>query len=116
MISMPNYTANALSLLSQLRDLKDQIKALEAESKLVQQQLAVHAVAGDLDDVQDPDAPNTFRYDDVVYIYSSGRISYDFTDCEDVKAAEDNLKEVKSTNVALGLAPKKLGKPFWTVK
>jgi hypothetical protein len=116
MISMPNYTANALSLLSQLRGIKDQIKALEAESKLLQQQLAVHAVAGDLDDVQDPDSPNTFRHDDAVFMYSSGRISYDFTHCEDVKAAEDNLKEIKSTNVALGLAPKKLGKPFWTVK
>jgi hypothetical protein len=116
MIVMTQYECNAVSLLSQLRTIKDQIKALESESKQIQKQLAVHVAAGDLDDVKDPDAPNTFRHDNDVYVFSPGRITYDFSNCADVKAAEDNLKELKSVNIALGIAAKKLGQPFWTLK
>ena len=67
-------------------------------------------------EIKDGDADRTYRYEDDVYVFSPGRVTYDFSKCLDVKAAEENLKECKSVNIALGIAAKKLGKPFWTVK
>ena len=113
---MTTYQIDALNLLSQLQQLKDRIKTLETESKQVQQQLAVAFAAGDLNDYKDPDQPNTIRHDDNVYIYCPGRISYDFTSCADVIEKKRLLEEAKEISIALGIAPKKQGNAFWTVK
>lgn len=113
---MSPYTSEAILMLERLRELKQERKTLDDRIKLLEKSLAVHATAGDLDDIKDDENDRTFRYNDNVYVFSPGRVTYDFTSCADVKAAEDNLKELKSVNVALGLAAKKLGQPFWTVK
>lgn len=115
---MDSYQADALNLLTELRDLKERIKALEEESRQTQQQLAIARAAGDLEHLKDPDPekPNTYRHADAVFVFSPGRVSYDFKGCDDVVRAESALKEVKATSIALGLAIQKTGKPFWTVK
>jgi hypothetical protein len=116
MTELAAYSSEAIRKLVELKRLKDQRNEIEAHIKLIEKDLAVFHAAGDLDDIKDADSERTYRYDDNVFVFSPGRITYDFSKCADVKAAEENLKEVKSVNVALGLAPKKLGKPFWTVK
>jgi len=113
---MSPYTSEAIAMLERLRELKQERKLLDDRIKLLEKSLALHATAGDLDDIKDEENERTYRYNENVYIFSLGRVTYDFSKCPDVKAAEDNLKEVKSVNVALGLAAKKLGQPFWTVK
>ena len=113
---MTAYQADALNLLSQLQQLKDRIKVLDAEAKDVQKQLAVAFAAGDLDDYKDPDQPNTIRHGDSVFVFCPGRISYDFQSCADVLEKERALKEAKEISIALGLAAKKQGNAFWSVK
>lgn len=113
---MTSYEADALNQLSHLQQLKDRIKALESEAKDVQKQLAVAFAAGDLDDFKDPDQPNTIRHDDSVFVFCPGRITYDFKSCADVLEKERALKEAKEISIALGLATKKQGNAFWSVK
>lgn len=116
MTDLAAYSNEAIRKLVELKRLKDQRNDIEAHIKLIENDLAVFHAAGDLDDIKDGESDRTYRYDDNVFVFSPGRITYDFSKCADVKAAEENLKEIKSVNIALGLAPKKLGKPFWTVK
>ena len=116
MIALPAYTTAAIESLQTLASLKEERKLLEAKIKDEEKKLAVHVLAGDLDDLKDPDADRTYRYSDTVFIFSPGRVTHDFSACPDVKEAEETLKDAKAVNVALGIAPQRLGKPFWTVK
>lgn len=116
MISLPVYTTAAIDSLKTLASLKEERKTIESKIKAEEKKLAVHALAGDLDDLKDPETERTYRYNDTVFIFSPGRITHDFSACPDVKDAEETLKDAKAVNVALGIAPQKLGKPFWTVK
>ena len=116
MTDLAAYSNEAIRKLVELKRLKDQRAELETRIKLIEKDLAVFHAAGDLNDIKDADSERTYRYEDNVFVFSPGLVTYDFSKCADVKAAEENLKEVKSVNVALGLAAKKLGKPFWTVK
>lgn len=116
MTELAAYSSEAIRKLVELKRLKDQRNDIDAHIKLIEKDLAVFHAAGDLDDIKDGESERTYRYEDNVYVFSPGRVTYDFSKCLDVKAAEENLKEVKSVNIALGLAAKKLGKPFWTVK
>jgi hypothetical protein len=116
MNSMPAYTTAAIDSLETLASLKEERKVLESKIKAEEKKLAVHALAGDLDDLKDPETERTYRYNETVFIFSPGRITHDFSACPDVKDAEETLKDAKAVNVALGIAPQKLGKPFWTVK
>ena len=116
MTDLAAYSNEAIRKLVELKRLKDQRAELETRIKLIEKDLAVFHAAGDLNDIKDADSERTYRYEDNVFVFSPGRVTYDFSKCADVKAAEENLKEVKSVNFALGLAAKKLGKPFWTVK
>jgi len=110
-----SYQRTAEQLLTMLSDLKHQQRALEADIKLIQKQLTQHVVAGDLDHLK-TDADNTYKYDEINFVYSSGRVTYDFSSCDDVIAARDNLKELEDTAKALGTAVQKVGTPFWTVR
>lgn len=115
---MDSYQIDALNLLTQLHTLKERIKSLEQESRQIQSQLTIARAAGDLDHFKDPDPekPNTYRFDDNVFVFSPGRVTYDFQDCKDVAELESSLKEAKATSIALGIAKKKAGRPFWAVK
>ena len=119
---MPNneilsiYEKQAVIAFNELSRLKAQRKVLDAEIKDAEGRLSKSLAQGDLKLWQDPENKNTFRYDGVCYVFCSGRVTYDYSLCEDVVAAEDNLKEVKAMAAATGLVQQKQGKPFWSVR
>ena len=112
---MDNYQRIAEQRLSALAHLKYQQRALDTEVKDLQTQLTQHVLAGDLDHLK-TDADNTFKFEEINYVYSPGRVTYDFNDCTDVIAARENAKELEDTAKALGIAVQKVGTPFWTVR
>jgi len=114
-IMTDNYQRTAEKSLALLADLKHQQRVLEADIKLLQEQLSRHVLAGDLDHLK-TEANNTYKYDEINFVYSAGRITYDFSDIEEIDQTESVLKELKSTAIAAGLVEPKVGKPFWTVR
>ena len=112
---MDNYQRVAEQRLNTLAALKYQQRVLEAEIKDMQTQLTQHVLAGDLDHLK-TDADNTYKYEEINFVYSPGRVTYDFSDCADVIAARENAKELEDTAKALGTAVQKVGTPFWTVR
>ena len=112
---MDNYQRIAEQRLNALAALKYQQRALESEIKDLQVQLTQHVLAGDLDHLK-TDAENTYNYEEINFVYSPGRVTYDFSDCADVTAARENAKELEDTAKALGTAVQKVGTPFWTVR
>jgi hypothetical protein len=112
---MDNYQRIAEQRLNALAALKYQQRALEVEIKDLQTQLTQHVLAGDLDHLK-TEAENTYNYEEINFVYSPGRVTYDFSDCTDVIAARENTKELEDTAKALGTAVQKVGTPFWTVR
>jgi len=110
-----SYQRNAEQLLELLAQLKYQQRAVDADIKLIQHKLSTHVAAGDLDHLK-TDADNTYKYDEINFVFSPGRVTYDYSSCDDVIAARDNLKELEDTAKALGTAVQKVGTPFWTVR
>nr|BAR23528.1 hypothetical protein [uncultured Mediterranean phage uvMED] len=110
------YERMAASYFNDLKQLKAQRRVLDAEIKEAENRLSQALAQGDLRLWQDAENKNTFYYDDTCYVFCSGRVSYDYSLCEDVVAAEDNLREVKSMAAATGLVQQKEGKPFWSVR
>ncbi|MGA0081922.1 MAG: hypothetical protein ACO3IT_09190 [Ilumatobacteraceae bacterium] len=109
------YHNSAEDLLRELSHLKSQERALQADIKAVQTLLTHHVDNGDLDHLK-TDAPNTFHFEDTNFIYSTGRVTWNYDDCNDVVAARENLKELEETARAIGTAAQKQGTPFWTVR
>jgi hypothetical protein len=112
---MDSYQRNAETLLNELAQLKYEQRAIELRIKDVQAKLTDHVRRGDLEHLASK-SENTYKYDNINYVFSNGKVTYDFTNCEDVIAADENLKELQSTAVALGRAVQKVGTPFWTVR
>jgi len=110
------YERMAASYFNDLKQLKAQRKVLDNQIKEAENRLSQALAQGDLRLWQDAENKNSFYYDDTCYVFCSGRVSYDYSLCEDVVAAEDNLREVKSMAVATGLVQQKQGKPFWSVR
>ena len=110
------YERMAASYFNDLKQLKAQRRILDNQIKEAENRLSQALAQGDLRLWQDAENKNTFYYDDTCYVFCSGRVSYDYSLCEDVVAAEDNLREVKSMAVATGLVQQKQGKPFWSVR
>jgi len=110
------YERMAASYFNDLKQLKAQRKLLDAEIKEAENRLSQALAQGDLKVWQDAENKNSFYYEDTCYVFCPGRISYDYSHCEDVIAAEDNLREVKSMAAATGLVKQKQGKPFWSVR
>ena len=110
------YQKAAVIAFNELSRLKAQRKILDAEIKDAEGRLSKSLAQGDLKVWQDPENKNTFRYDGVCYVFCPGRVTYDYSLCEDVVAAEDNLKEVKSMAAATGMVKQKQGKPFWSLR
>ena len=109
------YHNSAEDLLRELAHLKSKERALQADIKAVQTLLTHHVDNGDLDHLK-TDAPNTFHFEDTNFIYSTGRVTWNYDDCNDVVAARENLKELEETARAVGNAVQKVGTPFWTVR
>jgi hypothetical protein len=110
------YERMAASYFNDLKQLKAQRKILDQQIKEAENRLSQALAQGDLRVWQDAENKNSFYYDDTCYVFCPGRISYDYSHCEDVIAAEDNLREVKSMAAATGLVQQKQGKPFWSVR
>ena len=110
------YERMAASYFNDLKQLKAQRKVLDQQIKEAENRLSQALAQGDLRLWQDAENKNSFYYDDTCYVFCSGRVSYDYSLCEDVVAAEDNLREIKSMAVATGLVQQKQGKPFWSVR
>ena len=110
------YEKAAVVAFNELSRLKAQRKILDAEIRDAEGRLSKFLAQGDLKLWQDPENKNTFRYDGVCYVFCPGRVTYDYSFCEDVVAAEDNLKEVKAMAAATGMVKQKQGKPFWSVR
>lgn len=110
------YERMAASYFNDLKQLKAQRRILDQQIKEAENRLSQALAQGDLRVWQDAENKNSFYYDDTCYVFCPGRISYDYSHCEDVIAAEDNLREVKSMAAATGLVQQKQGKPFWSVR
>ena len=110
------YERMAASYFNDLKQLKRQRRVLDAEIKEAENRLSQALAQGDLRLWQDAENKNSFYYEDTCYVFCPGRVTYDYSHCEDVVAAEDNLREVKSMAAATGLVQQKQGKPFWSVR
>ena len=110
------YERMAASYFNDLKQLKAQRRILDNQIKEAENRLSQALAQGDLRLWQDAENKNSFYYDDTCYVFCPGRVSYDYSHCEDVIAAEDNLREVKSMAAATGLVQQKQGKPFWSVR
>jgi hypothetical protein len=110
------YERMAATYFNDLKQLKAQRRVLDAEIKEAENRLSQALAQGDLRLWQDAENKNSFYYEDTCYVFCPGRISYDYSHCQDVVAAEDNLREVKSMAAATGLVQQKQGKPFWSVR
>jgi hypothetical protein len=47
---------------------------------------------------------STYHFEDTNFVYSAGRITWKYDDCNDVIAAHENLKELEETARAVGAA------------
>ena len=110
------YERMAASYFNDLKQLKAQRRVLDKQIKEAENRLSQALAQGDLKVWQDAENKNSFYYEDTCYVFCSGRITYDYSHCEDVTAAEDNLREIKSMAAATGLVQQKQGKPFWSVR
>jgi hypothetical protein len=110
-----NYQRSAENSLRLLARLKREQRALETEIHYLQAELTQHVLAGDLDHLK-TDADNTYKCDDINFIYSKGRVTYNYGNCQEVLDAQETLKSLQSTAVALSRATEKIGAPFWTVR
>ena len=93
--------------------LLDQITALKAEHKRLEQQLeplldslSAAMAAGQLDP--------SFSHNDWAFSHSAGRLSYAYPAA--VGQIERQLKAAKEASIQQGSATEKRGKPFWTIK
>ena len=110
------YERMAATYFNDLKQLKAQRRVLDAEIKEAENRLSQALAQGDLRLRQDAENKNSFYYEDTCYVFCPGKVTYDYSHCEDVVAAEDNLREVKSMAAATGLVQQKQGKPFWSVR
>lgn len=106
----------ALYLLTELRKQKAQLTFVQSRIKELEKNLATHKVDGDLDDFAKSENSNAIQHDGVTFIYSPGKITYDFSGCEEIQKLKEELEALKNTYAEAGLAIKKQGKPFWSVK
>ena len=93
--------------------LLDQITALKAEHKRLEQQLeplleslSAAMAAGQLDP--------SFSHNDWAFSHSAGRLSYAYPAA--VGQLERQLKAAKEAAIQQGSATEKRGKPFWTIR
>ena len=93
--------------------LLDQITALKAEHKRLEQQLEalLEALSAAMASGQlDP----AFSHNDWSFCHSAGRLSYAYPAA--VEQIERQLKAAKEAAIQQGRATEKRGKPFWTIR
>jgi hypothetical protein len=96
-----------------LGGLLDQITALKADHKRLEQQLEalLESLSGAMASGQlDP----SFSHNDWSFTHSAGRLSYAYPAA--VEQIERQLKAAKEAAIQQGSATEKRGKPFWTIR
>lgn len=116
MTATQNYADKALYLLSELRKQKAQKAIIEQRIRETEKALTIHKIAGDLDDFTQGEAQNTIKYDGVTFIFSPGRVTYDYSECEQVQELDAQMKAQKNLAAEMGIATKKMSKPSWSVR
>lgn len=109
------YTETAEQFLQELLEIRAQRAALDKDMMAVQQRLNVCMAQGDLNHLKETGS-NTIKFENASFTLNPGRITYDYSNCKDVKEKEAELKELKKTAESLGLVPKKVGTPYWSVR
>jgi hypothetical protein len=113
---MDMYQNSAEDLLRELAHLKSKERKLLDDIKAVQTLLTHHVEKGDLDHLK-TDAESTYRFEDTNFVYSTGRVTWNYDNCNDVIAARENLKELEEAARSVpGAAQRKQGTPFWSVR
>jgi ABC-type transporter Mla subunit MlaD len=111
---MPAAPAEAVSAPSDAIDaLLDEITALKAQQKQLEQQLEplLEALSEAMATGQlDP----SFSRNNWAFAHSPGRLSYDYPPA--VQQIEQQLKAAKEAAIQQGCAIEKRGKPFWTIR
>jgi hypothetical protein len=102
----PPEPAELDGLLDRITEIKAAQKVLEAELRLLLDQLDAALDAGLLDP--------TFSHNDVSFCWSAGRTTYVYP--EVVKQREQALKAAQKDAIASGAATAKAGRPFWTIR
>ena len=109
------YADTAEMFLRELLELKAQRAALDKDMMAVQQRLNVCMAQGDLNHLKEAGS-NTIKFENASFTLNPGRITYDYSGSKDIKAKEAELKELKKTAESLGLVPKKIGTPYWSIR
>ena len=104
------YAQTAEQFLQELLELRAQRAALDKDMMAVQQRLNLCMAQGDLNHLKEVGS-NTLKFQDASFTLNPGRVTYDYSNCKDVKEKEAELKELKKTAV-----PKKIGAPYWSVR
>lgn len=111
------YTQAAEEFLKELLSLREQKAALDRDIKAVNERLSLCLAQGDLNHLKEEEASNTLKFQDALFIFNGGTVTWDYSNCSEIKLKEDQLKALKRTVRAVpGMAVKKIGKPFWTVR
>ena len=110
------YQKEAEDYLHELLDLKERQASIEKDLKLVQHKLSVAFASGDLNHLKIQDRHSSLKYHDSTVTFNPGRESYDYSKCDEIRLKEAELKVLKKTAQSVGLAPKKSGTPFWTIR
>ena len=111
-----HYKTQAQEVLDQLIELKARKAALEKDIKLVESKVSIAFANGDLDYLKVEGSNSSLQLGTVIAVFNPGRDTYDYSNCFEIKQKEADLKALKQTAQAVGLAPKKTGSPFWTIR
>ena len=111
------YTETAEQFLQELLALREQKAAIDRDIKAVHERLSICLAQGDLNHLKEKEGSNTLKFQEALFIFNGGTITWDYSSCSEIKLKEDQLKALKKTVQAVtGMAIKKIGKPFWTVR
>ena len=113
---MIDYSKQAEAFLDQLIDLKTRKAALDKDIKLVESKVSLAFAAGDLNHLKIEGSNSGIQFDGITAIFNPGRDIYDYSKCLEIQKKESELKTLKKTAQSVGLAPKKTGSPFWTIR
>lgn len=109
------YTETAEQFLQELLEIRAQRAALDKDMMAVQQRLNVCMAQGDLNHLKETGS-NTLKFENASFTLNPGRITYDYSSSKEIKEKEAELKELKKTAESLGLVPKKIGAPYWSIR
>ena len=111
-----DYREEAENFLSLLLDLKERKAALDRDLKLVEHKLSASFAQGDLNHLKVEGKDLSLKFKDVSFVFSSGKKTYDYSKCNEIRQKEAELKALKQTAQSIGLASQKTGTPYWIVR